>query len=49
LSKGELKRKKNKQMKERTHKTLFQQIILYEWNYSCGSLKNPNFPNDSAP
>jgi hypothetical protein len=36
-------------MKERKHKTLFQQIILYECNYSCGSFKIPNFPNDSAP
>jgi hypothetical protein len=36
-------------MKERKHKTLFQQIIFYECNYSYGSFKNPNFPNDSAP
>jgi hypothetical protein len=36
-------------MKEIKHKTLFQQIIFYECNYSYGSFKNPNFPNDSAP
>jgi len=49
LLKSELKRKEKLNKWKKEHKTLFQQRIFYECNYSCGSFKNPNFPNDSVP